>query len=320
VRLVELERRLASLDELQRIVDAMRSIASMRVQEAARSLSSVRAYGMALEQAVRESLAIAIEQYRFRAGAPFPGGVGLEAGRPARRLPLGQGMRSGRARRALVVLTSEHGFVGAFNERLLDAAASEMSAAQGPAPLLMILGSRGAALAQDRDLNAAWTGPMATRLASIPETVRNLQERLYPLIASGAIARARVMFGRYQRTGAGSIEARSLFPLELADGALRGAGEVGSPAGLLAKVPPLHHLAASDLLEGLTAEYLLARLTEATIESLASENGARFAAMDSAHENVGRKLEQYRLAASRARQEEVTTELMDLVTGAQAVD
>jgi F-type H+-transporting ATPase subunit gamma len=73
-------------------------------------------------------------------------------------------------------------------------------------------------------------------------------------------------------------------------------------------------------LERLTAEYILSQLTEAATESLAAENAARFAAMEAAHDNVGKKLQALRLDASRARQEEVTTELLDLVIGQQAVD
>jgi F-type H+-transporting ATPase subunit gamma len=60
-------------------------------------------------------------------------------------------------------------------------------------------------------------------------------------------------------------------------------------------------------------------LTEAAVEALAAENAARFAAMDAAHDNVSKKLEQLRQDARQARQDEITTELLDLVTGAEAL-
>jgi F-type H+-transporting ATPase subunit gamma len=60
-------------------------------------------------------------------------------------------------------------------------------------------------------------------------------------------------------------------------------------------------------------------LTEAAVESLASENAARFAAMASAHDNVSKKLEELRQDARQARQTEITTELLDLVAGAEAL-
>jgi F-type H+-transporting ATPase subunit gamma len=54
------------------------------------------------------------------------------------------------------------------------------------------------------------------------------------------------------------------------------------------------------------------------VESVAAENAARFAAMDSAHDNVAKKLAQLHQSTHLARQDEITTELLDLVTGAEA--
>jgi len=278
MRLAEIERRVASMEELQRIVGAMRSIASMRVQEAVRALSSVRQYGEVLADAVREALAIAAAE-------------GVLGGEP-----------SGRGRgRALVVFTSEHGFVGGFNERLIE------SVKASAADTLILAGGRGAALAAERGLRAVSAHPMATRLAGIPEAVRRVQQALYPALASGDMAYAEVVFGRYRRSGAGDVARLRLFPLEM------------PPPRQRAAPPPLRDVPAAELLEKTTAEYVLARLTAAAVESLAAENGARFAAMESAHDNVGKRLRGLRLEASRARQEEVTTELLDLGVGELAV-
>jgi F-type H+-transporting ATPase subunit gamma len=60
-------------------------------------------------------------------------------------------------------------------------------------------------------------------------------------------------------------------------------------------------------------------LTEAAVESLASENAARFAAMQSAHGNVSKKLEELQQQARLMRQNEITSELLELVTGAEAM-
>ena len=66
------------------------------------------------------------------------------------------------------------------------------------------------------------------------------------------------------------------------------------------------------------AEYVFALLTGAAVESIASENAARFAAMESARDNVTKKLSQLRQTARQARQSEITSELLDLITGAEA--
>lgn len=292
MRLVEIERHVASMEELQRIVGAMRAIASMRMQEAEHALASVRDYGSALADAVHDALAIASEESRQTVA---DGGGQTDA----TRAPV---WRSGR--RVIVLFASEHGFVGGFNQRLIEAVESDLAAADA----LLIVGSRGAALAAERGCDVAWAHPLATRLAGIPETVRLLEEALLPRITRDEIVRTEVVFSRRRRSGELAIERHRLFPLEL-----------GAAHSDRRRLAPLHDLPAPELLEKLTAGYMLARITEAATEALAAENAARFAAMESARDNVGRKLEGLRLDVSRARQEEVTTELLDLVTGQQAL-
>lgn len=290
MRLAEIERHAASMEELQRIVGAMRAIASMRMQEAVRALASVREYGNTLAEAVHDALAIASEETQLAGGS---GRRHLDA----------TSARAGRsARRAIVLIASEHGFVGGFNQRLIEAVESDLTAADA----LMIVGSRGAAFAAERGHSAAWSHPLATRLAGIPETVRLLEEALLPRITHDEVVRAEVIFSRHGVSGDRTIERRRLFPLNLAATRARRRALV-----------PLHDLPVAELLEKLTAEYMVAQLTEAATEALAAENAARFAAMESARDNVGRKLETLRLEASRARQEEVTNELLDLITGEQ---
>lgn len=173
---------------------------------------------------------------------------------------------------------------------------------------LFVLGSRGAALARERRWTTAWAQPMATRPEGVPETVRSLTAELYRLIAGGQVAHVDVMFLQHRLGGAAKIERRQLLPLDLA-----------SFAPKQPRLPPLHNLAPDVLLEKLAADYILALLTEAAVESLAAENAARFAAMGSAHDNVSKKLEELRQDARQARQSEITTELLDLVTGAEAM-
>jgi F-type H+-transporting ATPase subunit gamma len=299
MRLADIERHVSSMEELERIVGAMRAIASMRVQEAVRALASVREYGDALGRAVREALAIAADEGHSNGAARSRTVGSMGANGVAGRTP----ESSGRGR-ALVLFASEHGFVGGFNERVIEAAERDLTHSDA----LLIVGSRGAAFAAERGQAAAWTHPMATGIASVPETVRHLEEALYPRIARSEITCAEVIFGRYQRGGTAPIERRRLFPLEL---------EVSDDVGR--SLTPLHNLPAPELLERLTAEYILAQLTEAAIEALAAENGARFATMESASDNITHKLGALRLEASRARQEEVTTELLDLIIGGHPI-
>jgi F-type H+-transporting ATPase subunit gamma len=113
---------------------------------------------------------------------------------------------------------------------------------------------------------------------------------------------------RYSHGGAPTIEHRLLLPLDAAALALTQPRQA-----------PLHNLGTTRLLERLMAEYVVALLTEAVVESIGSENAARFAAMEVAHENVEKKIAALQLDARQARQGEVTAELLDLIVGAEAL-
>lgn len=276
-RLADIGRHIATAAELLDVVGAMRSLAGMRVHEAQRALPGVRRYADAMAHAIADALLLIPDS------APAP---------PVRR------------RRALVLFTAEHGFVGGFNQMLIDS--PEAAAARDDA--LFVLGSRGAALARERGRQTTWARPMATRAASAPEPVRRLTAELYRRIARNEISRVEIVFARSSQGGPTTLVHRALLPLDLASLAQARPGQA-----------PLHNLPSPVLLEKLIAEYVFALLTEAAIESIASENAARFAAMDSAHENVTKKLEQLRGSARQARQSEITEELLDLATGAEAL-
>ncbi len=278
-RLAEIEAHLASIDALLGIVGAMRSLAGIRVQEAQRDLPGIRRYAGTMADAIGSVLPFLDDAKPGTAGA-------------------------GKSGRAVVLLVAEHGFAGGFNERLLEAAKERLR----PGDRLFVLGGRGAAMGAERGLAPDWTHAMATRSAGALETTTRLSSELSRYLASDRVAGIEVLFSRFHQLGHWEVTWRSILPL---DSAALTKGR--------ARQAPLHNLPPAVLLERLTAEYVFALLMEAVVESIASENAARFAAMDSATENVKKKLDALHHEANRVRQEEITTELVDLVVGAEAV-
>ena len=277
-RLSEIQSHIGSMDELLDIVGAMRSLAGMRVQESQHALPGIRSYADSMAAAIGSALLLMPQTMRDE--------------------------HRDHGHRVLILCMAEHGFVGGFNERMLEAAEANLR----PSDLLFVLGSRGAALAFERGRKIAWTRPMATRLAGAADAVNRLTNELYWRIAHGDVGRVEVMFGRYRQGATSTIERRLLLPLDTV-----------SLATAKTRQAPLHNLAPRPLLEKLMAEYVFALLTEAAIESIASENAARFAAMESAHDNVSKKLAGLQENARQARQTEITSELLDLMTGAEAM-
>lgn len=277
-RLSETQAHINSMTELLDIVGAMRSLAGMHMQDAQRVLPGIRSHAETVAAAIADTLVL----------------MGIPDEPP----------HDHQAARALVVCTSEHGFVGGFNERLVDAAGQILS---GTDELLM-LGSRGVGHAIEKGMKVSWWTAMATRSSGVTSTIDELSTEIYKRIAAGEIGKVEIMFSRYQQGVASAIERHKILPLDATMIAH------GRPS-----LPPLHNLDPVTLHERLTAEFVFARLAEAAIESIASENAARFATMGSAHDNVSEKVGELRKEAHLARQAEVTIELLDLVTAEAAL-
>ncbi|MGB8273802.1 MAG: FoF1 ATP synthase subunit gamma [Alphaproteobacteria bacterium] len=277
-RLIEIQARIGSIEELLEIVGAMRSLAAVRVQQGQSALSGIREYTDVVGHAIARTVAE----------------MGSVAG-PARGEP--------RAR-SILVFCSEHGFVGGFNERLLDRAA-ELAKNRGH---LCVVGGRGALLAEEKGIKPLWTVPMATHAGGVLETARRTATELFRRIGRGESDSVAMIYARYESGGRSSVVVEPVLPLDLSAFGDQRTG----PA-------PLHNLPLEELLEKLAGEFVLAELARAAMESFASENGARLRAMESAHDNIEEKLGDLRQAERRLRQEESTAELLDVVTGAEAL-
>jgi len=276
-RLTDIQRHMTSMQELGNIVGAMRSLAGMRLQETQQALPGIRRYGESVAQAVGAALLL----------MPVPEGAS----------------QVDRGSRAIILCAAEQGFVGGFNEHLLEAALAVLESHDQ----FLVLGSRGAGLAFERGQHVSWSRAMATRVAGVPDSINALTGELYRRIARGEVSRVEVMFSHYHQSGGSSIERRLLLPLD-----------TGSLALLQPRQPSLHNLRPDLLLEKLVEEYVFAQLMEAAVESIASENAARFAAMQAAHDNALKRLSELSQEARIARQSEITSELLDLIVGAEA--
>lgn len=278
-RLAEIQAHLQGMAELRDIVGAMRSLAGMRLQEALHGLPGIRRYTDSIGAAIADAMTLDAQPLEPRDIGSIP--------------------------RAIVLFTSEHGFVGGYNERLIDAALENLRRTD----VIFVLGGRGAAMLTERGRRAAWTYPLATRTAAAPETAQALSRALYTRVARGAIGRIEVIYARYAQGSRATIERRQVLPLD---------PRMLAPSGR--KQPPLHTLAPGILVERLMAEHVFAALTAAAVESIASENAARLAAMESAHDNVSRRVEALRGDARQARQSEITAEILELVTAGKALE
>lgn len=201
---------------------------------------------------------------------------------------------------AVLLFCAEHGFVGGYTTDLLQAVR-----ARSPRRLF-IVGNRGGVAAEELGLRVDWRTAMTSHAGGVAEVARRVAAELYRRFLRNEFTALDCVFGRLDAGGAWSIDRETLLPLDLA-----------RFHPVTARVPPLHHLRLDDLATRLIAEYFLADLVRAALESLGAENAARLRAMSAAHDNIQKKLEDLHGQERAMRQEQITEELLDIVAGAE---
>jgi F-type H+-transporting ATPase subunit gamma len=212
-------------------------------------------------------------------------------------LPESRATASGAGKRTVVALCAEHGFVGNFSRHVLATLAKPSSGA------LFIVGSNGNALARERGLAVTWSRAMATQLGAIEATAHDVVEEVYRRVAAGAIDAVDVVF-----TTRAGIARRTLLPVDR--------DAVPRPTR---PWPVVTHLPSERLVARVIEEYTFAEMVHALLESFASENAARLQTMQAARLHVDETLAELELRERRARQDQVTDELLELATGAAAL-
>lgn len=209
----------------------------------------------------------------------------------------------GGERTGLIFFCAEQGFAGAFSERVLDQAESDPENA-----MTFVIGTRGLAVARERGLNPSWSIAMASHVDAVPSLANDIADALYEQIASGSPSTIQMIVPRSTSGGSIRIERQSLLPLDLS-----------RFAGSSAALPPLTTLKPDELLERLSAEYVYARLCEAAMHAYAAENHARMMTMTAARHNIGTRLTTLTQREQHLRQEEITSEIIELAAGAEAL-
>lgn len=205
------------------------------------------------------------------------------------------------AKRGLILFCAEQGFAGAFSEHVCEAAGDDLKGATS-----LIVGTRGAVVAGERGIKPDWSAAMVTRVEGIPSFANQLAEVLYAYIARGAIATVDILFSR-SISGGIRVDRHSLLPIDF--------GRFSRP---IETRVPLIALAPDLLLERLAAEYVYAQLCEAAMHAFVAENEARMTAMMAAKNNTETKLTVLLQRERQLRQEEITTEIVELAAGAEA--
>jgi F-type H+-transporting ATPase subunit gamma len=207
---------------------------------------------------------------------------------------------------ALVVITADRGFAGAYSTNVLRAAEARLRAAPKDAITLVVVGRKG------RDYLRRRGYPILSAHTDLPveaslDFARELTNELTARFLAGDVDRVEVVYSHFVNAMVRRIRTEVFLPVGAQDGAVaQDRGTIFEPD-------------AATLFAELLPRYATAKLYAALADALASEHSARMVAMGSARKNAGELVDGLTLTRNRLRQAAITREIAELVGGAEAL-
>ena len=303
------KQRIRSTQTLQKVFRAMELIASSRIGAASRNAQEASPYDHALSQAVA-----AVGTYSH-----------LE--HPITR------ERTDTNRVAVLVVTSDRGMAGAYSatvlresERLIDQLVEK-----GRKPVVFTFGRRAHSYFtfRERDVEYSWAGQSDRPSdATIDEVATVLLDYFLHPPSAGGVAEVHIVFTRYVSMVSQVPEVRRMLPLTVVD--IDGPGELNRDDIAAAQIKarpdptataPMYEFApsAAEVLDGLLTRYVHSRIRNALLQAAASELASRQQAMHTATDNAEDLITTYTRLANAARQGDITQEITEIVSGADAL-
>jgi F-type H+-transporting ATPase subunit gamma len=300
----DVKNRIGSVKNIQKITRAMEMMSAARLRRAEQRISHLRPYAKAIRRMTRQAAEAA--------------GSG-----EMNKLPILR-EHDTQDKVALLLITADRGLAGAFNAQILRAATSAAREFErdGATPVYYATGRRGTSSLTFRglDMKGSWVG-FTERPAYA--NAREVAEALMVAYIDGEIDRVEVFYNGYVSPLTQELRRETLLPLQDAT-ILEGGehdvdrddhGDEDEGKHALVEYEP----GPDEILERLVPDYVEISIYRALLESAASELGARMTAMRNASENASEVIEDLTLEMNRARQAEITQEIMEVVAGAEAL-
>jgi F-type H+-transporting ATPase subunit gamma len=291
-----IRKRISSVKSTQKITRAMKMVAGARLARAQQRILALRPYAVKTGEMLREVTVALAESQSHESEHP------LLARRPEKRA-------------LLLVVTSDRGLCGAFNANILRTTERLLreKEANGIDVQLSIIGRKG------RDYFQRRSAPIHHVFSGVWEKLdleqaRNVSRVVVRPFLAGEVDAIYLVYNEFKSAMSQRVVAEPLFPLS--PPAPEGEDEASQDEQ---KPQFLFEPDKQRLLERLVPVYLEVTIARALLESLASQLGAQMTAMDSATKNASEMISKLTLDYNRARQAAITTELMEIIGGAEAL-
>ncbi len=292
--LKDLRNRISSVQSTQKITQAMKMVAASKLRRAQDQVEASRPYAERMER-ILSSLS-----------------ASLGAQESAPRLLVGTGLDS---THLVVIATAERGLCGGFNSSIARAARLHIRelTSQGKTVKVLCVGKKG------RDILRREFGGLILDTVDLGSVRRlsfsdaaSISERIIGLYKDEEFDVCTIFFNTFKSVMTQDVTERQLVPA-----AIRVAeGESGEERD---SVMPEFEPDEIEILETLVPRNLAVQVYRALLENAASEQGARMTAMDNATRNAGDMIDGLRLNYNRSRQAVITNELIEIISGAEAL-
>jgi F-type H+-transporting ATPase subunit gamma len=285
--------RIASVKSTQKITSAMKMVAAAKLRRAQEKAEAARPYAERMSRML----------------GSLAGSLSGGAGAPA--LLAG----TGRSEVHLVVVaTSDRGLCGAFNSSIVRGARAHVRQllSEGKQVRIFCVGRKGRDQLR-RDFAKLIVGSMedvGRRSLSFADAQR-ITDRILQMFAAGEFDVCSLFYARFRSAITQIVTRQQLIPFAIEGGA----GAATAAGGAVYEYEPDEEQILAELLP----RNLSVQVFRALLENNASEQGARMTAMDNATRNAGDMIKRLTLSYNRQRQASITKELIEIISGAEAV-
>ena len=298
----DVRNRIGAVKNIQKITRAMEMVAAARLRRAEQRIEALRPYANAIRRMTRQA---------------------AEAAGSVPRLPILEEHEQV-SKVGLLLIAGDRGLAGAFNSNIVRAgvAAGREHESQGRTPVYFASGRRPATSLTFRGLEPAESFTGFTDRPAYADA-RRIAERAMAGYVDGEVDRVEIFYNGYISPVTQVVRRETLLPLQQATLLDE---EPGSEEASRSSEQKSEHRALVDyepdpeeILKRLVPDYVEISIYRALLESTASEHGARMTAMRNASENAGELIQTLTLEMNRARQAEITQEILEVVAGAEGL-
>jgi F-type H+-transporting ATPase subunit gamma len=290
----DVKNKIASVKNIQKITRAMEMVAAARLRRAEQRIAALRPYADALGRMTRQAAEA--------------------AGSESQRLPLLREHES-ESNVGLLLVTGDRGLAGGFNSQIIRAGVrlSAELTGEGLHSSWYGTGRRGVSSLTFRgfELSGSYTG-----FSDRPSygDARAIAEDVIQAYVDGRVDRVEMLYNSYVSPLTQQVTRQRLLPVSHEAIAGEGDGEAAKK-----RTPVDYEPDPEKILRRLVPDYIEISIYRALVESAAGFFGAQMTAMRSASENAGEIITDYTLQMNRARQAEITQEIMEVVAGAEGL-